>query len=67
MQLLLKTPRVSDPREFGTQCFVLEVLRKNTDTTVFLSVNEGIKYIKTTILINGVENAISFRYSKLHS
>lgn len=58
MELLLKTSRVSDPREFGTRCFVLEVLKENIDPTIFLSVNEGIKYIKNMPLMDRVENVL---------
>lgn len=66
MEFLLKTSRVSDPMGFGTCCFVLEELRENINPTVLLSVNEIIKYIKSILLMNGVSNAISFRYLKLH-
>lgn len=56
-----------DPSGFGTCCFVFEALGENIDPTVFLSVHEGIKYIKNMLLMNGVENAISFSYFKLNS
>lgn len=56
-----------DPSRFGTCCFVFEALGENTDPTVFLSVHEGINYIKNMLLKNGVENAISFSYFKLNS
>lgn len=67
LKLLLKTSRISDSRGFGTCCLVLEVLRENIDPTVSLSVHEGIKYIKNMLLMNGVGNASSFRYLKIHS